>query len=127
MLSRRSFNTYAICAAVGSLFMLPAPALAESQNWLVGAWKLVSATQTENGQTREYFGPHPLGQVIFDANGQFSDILLTNFMMLRTSSAANLGNRSYLPSAHRNSMTRFLPSTWPKSRSPDRNASSWLA
>src|SRR5437763_15624202 len=76
MLSRRSFNTYAICAAVGSLFMLPAPALAESQNWLVGAWKLVSATQTENGQTREYFGPHPLGQVIFDANGQFSDILL---------------------------------------------------
>ena len=76
MLSKRTFKTYAICAAVGSSFILTAPALAESQNWLVGAWKLVSATQTENGQTKEYFGSHPLGQVIFDANGQFSDILL---------------------------------------------------
>jgi hypothetical protein len=76
MLSRKSFSTCTICAAIGSSFMLAVPSLAESQNWLVGTWKLVSATQIENGQSKEYLGPHPLGQVIFDANGQFSDILL---------------------------------------------------
>ena len=36
----------------------------------------MQATQTENGQSRDYFGPQPLGQVIFEPNGQFSDILL---------------------------------------------------
>jgi Lipocalin-like domain len=59
-----------------SLIMLVGPALAESQNWLVGTWRVVSATQIENGQNRDYFGPHPLGQVKFDADGRFSNILL---------------------------------------------------
>ena len=72
---------------VASSFVPTMPALAEPQNWLVGTWKLVSATQTENGQTREYFGPRPLGQVMFGADGQFSDILL----------------RSDLPKFHANS------------------------
>src|SRR3954454_5706734 len=56
--------------------MVPSPAVAQPQNWLVGTWKLVSATQTENGQSKEYFGPRARGQVIFEPNGQFSDILL---------------------------------------------------
>jgi Lipocalin-like domain len=57
--------------------LLATPALAQQPaSWLVGAWKLVEATQTEGGQTKEYLGPKPLGQVIFEANGHFSDILI---------------------------------------------------
>src|SRR6185369_10608703 len=40
----------------------------------------------------------------------------------RTSSAASVGSRSYLPSAHRYSIVMFLPSTYPWSRSPRRRA-----
>ena len=36
----------------------------------------MEATQTGGGQTKEYFGPNPAGQLIFDADGQFSDILM---------------------------------------------------
>jgi Lipocalin-like domain len=37
---------------------------------------LTSASQTINGQTHDYFGPHPLGQIIFTPNGRFAVILL---------------------------------------------------
>ena len=57
--------------------LIATPALAQQPaSWLVGSWKLVEATQTEGGQTKEYLGPKPLGQVIFEANGHFSDILM---------------------------------------------------
>ncbi len=56
-------------------FMLVTPAVAEPQDWLAGTWGLVSATQIENGQAKDYFGPRPLGQMMFDANGQFSNIV----------------------------------------------------
>lgn len=56
--------------------MVTSPAVAQPQNWLVGTWKLVSAIQTESGQSKDYFGPRPFGQVIFEANGHFSNILL---------------------------------------------------
>ena len=56
-------------------FMLVTPAVAEPQDWLVGTWRLVSATRIENGQAKDYFGPRPLGQMMFDANGQFSNIV----------------------------------------------------
>jgi hypothetical protein len=56
--------------------LIATPAVAQPTNWLVDSWKLVQATQTENGQSRDYSGPQPLGQVIFQPNGQFSDILL---------------------------------------------------
>ena len=41
----------------------------------------------------------------------------------RTSSAASAGTRSSFPSAYRDSMTMFFPSTYPSSRRPWRNAS----
>lgn len=56
--------------------LIATPALAQPANWLVGSWKLVEATQTAGGQTKEYLGPKPAGQLIFDANGQFSDIIM---------------------------------------------------
>jgi hypothetical protein len=56
--------------------MVAMPALADSSNWIVGSWKLVSATQNENGQTRDYFGPNPLGTVMFGPDGHFTDIII---------------------------------------------------
>src|SRR5215207_5615964 len=41
----------------------------------------------------------------------------------RTSSAASAGSWSYFSSAQRTSMAMFLPSTYPRSRRPERNAS----
>ena len=61
-----------ILLATGLVLAATPAFAADSQNWLIGAWKLVSATQ--NG--KEYLGPNPRGQVLFDADGQFSDILL---------------------------------------------------
>src|ERR1044071_6668353 len=58
---------------VGGPVMAASPASAQPQNWLLGTWKLVSATQIENSQAKEYLGAHPLGQVIFGADGQFSN------------------------------------------------------
>jgi hypothetical protein len=34
--------------------LIATPALAQPANWLIGSWKLVQATQTENGQSRDY-------------------------------------------------------------------------
>ena len=65
---------------VGGPVMVASPASAQSQNWLLGTWKLVSATQIENSQAKEYLGSRPLGQVIFGADGQFSNILLRSDM-----------------------------------------------
>ena len=59
-----------------ALLACSAQALADQPNWIAGTWKLTAATQTEQGQSKEYFGPKPLGQVIFAANGSFSDILV---------------------------------------------------
>ena len=47
-----------------------------ANDWLIGSWKLVKATQSTGGQTKEYFGRNPIGQMIFDANGQFSIVLI---------------------------------------------------
>jgi hypothetical protein len=55
---------------------MPLPAAAQSQNWLVGSWTLVSAIQTDKGKSKDYFGPRPLGQVMFGTDGRFSNILL---------------------------------------------------
>jgi hypothetical protein len=59
---------------VSLLLLLPLPASA--QDLLVGTWNLASVSQTENGQSKDYLGPPPLGQVIFGADGRFSDIVL---------------------------------------------------
>lgn len=57
--------------------LIATPALAQQPaNWLVGSWKLVEATQTEGGHTKEYLGHNPAGQLIFNANGQFSEMLM---------------------------------------------------
>lgn len=63
-----------------SISLLVTPAFAQSQNWLVGTWKLLSSTQTESGQTRDYIGPQPLGQIMFGADGRFINILLRSHL-----------------------------------------------
>jgi lipocalin-like protein len=34
------------------------------------------AVQTDKGESKDYFGPHPLGQVMFGTDGRFANILL---------------------------------------------------
>jgi hypothetical protein len=58
-----------------ALLLAPLPVAAE-QNWLVGSWTLASSLQTDNGQTKDYFGPHPLGQLIFGPDGRFANVTL---------------------------------------------------
>ncbi len=51
------------------------PAFAvDTSNWVVGTWTLVEAIQTETG--KPYMGTQPLGQLIFEPDGRFSNILL---------------------------------------------------
>jgi hypothetical protein len=63
-----------LAVALAGAMLLTTPAVA--QNQLAGSWTLVSATQTEGDRQQDYFGPHPIGQVILGADGQFSNILL---------------------------------------------------
>jgi hypothetical protein len=65
-----------IAGALAGAMLLTTPAIAQNQNWLVGSWTLVSATETQDGRQQDYIGPHPLGQIMFDPNGQFSNVLL---------------------------------------------------
>lgn len=41
-----------------------------------GAWTLVSATVTHDGKTRDIFGPHPSGTMIFDLHGRFTQVII---------------------------------------------------
>jgi hypothetical protein len=59
---------------LAACLLLPLPAAAQSQ--LIGSWSMVSAIQTENGQSKDYFGPHPLGQLMFGTDRRFSDQLI---------------------------------------------------
>jgi lipocalin-like protein len=44
---------------------------------LVGAWALVSATNTDAaGKKSEFFGPHPKGVMMLDGHGRFAIMLL---------------------------------------------------
>ena len=66
---RRTTMQRSMAVALASAMLLTTPAIAQSQNWLVGSWTMVSATQTVDGRPQDYFGPHPLGQVIFGPTG----------------------------------------------------------
>src|SRR3954447_26442882 len=72
MAQRRLINTL---LAAGLLTLPGLPADAQDKG-IVGTWKMVSATLIENGKTSDYFGPNPLGQIIFTANGHFSNLLV---------------------------------------------------
>ena len=64
-----------LLASFVALLSLPAAAQ-QPDKGIVGTWKMTSATLIENGKTSDYFGPSPLGQVIFTPSGHFSNLLI---------------------------------------------------
>ena len=50
-------------------------AVAQTAKDLVGTWMLVSITLDQDGKKTDFYGPNPQGQVMYDANGQFSLII----------------------------------------------------
>ncbi len=58
------------------LMALPASALAQSKDALVGTWKLVSAANTtEDGKTGDAFGHNPTGFLTYTADGRVMAII----------------------------------------------------
>jgi len=54
-------------------------AQAQQKPTLVGAWTLVSTSNTDaKGAKIEPFGPHPLGAYMFDASGHFTQMLMSS-------------------------------------------------
>ena len=49
---------------------------AQTGKELEGTWLLASATVTLDGKTRDIFGPHPSGVMIFDARGRFTQVII---------------------------------------------------
>jgi hypothetical protein len=50
-------------------------AVAQTANELVGTWTLVSITLEKDGKTTDFYGPNPIGQATFGADGRFSIII----------------------------------------------------
>ena len=65
----------AIALIVGSNFIASGGS-AQTAKDLEGTWILASATVSQDGKTRDIFGPHPGGTMIFDANGRFSQAIV---------------------------------------------------
>ncbi|MGO8869524.1 MAG: lipocalin-like domain-containing protein [Alphaproteobacteria bacterium] len=60
---------------LGVAMLISAVSGAAAQNLkgqIVGTWTLVSIQITTDGKTSNQFGPHPLGQFMFDSSGHFS-------------------------------------------------------
>jgi hypothetical protein len=51
------------------------PTFAQQAKDLVGTWTLVSLTFEQDGKKTDFYGPNPRGQLTYDADGHFSEIL----------------------------------------------------
>jgi hypothetical protein len=72
-------NISAILTASALIFgvLLSGKALAQAPNELVGTWALVSISlETDGKTTTDYYGPNPMGQVMYDANGHYTQMVL---------------------------------------------------
>jgi hypothetical protein len=65
----------AIALMIGANFFT-AGGWAQTARDIEGTWKLASAAVTQNGKTRDIFGPHPDGRMIFDAGGRFTQVII---------------------------------------------------
>ena len=62
-------------ALIFGVFLLREEAVAQTAKDLVGTWTLVSLTVEQDGKKTDFFGPNPKGQLTYDADGHFSEIL----------------------------------------------------
>ena len=70
-----------LITAAGALIGLVSgtgPALAQTAKDVTGTWKLASAQVSREGKTRDIFGAHPAGIMIFDAGGRFVQVIIAS-------------------------------------------------
>lgn len=79
--SRRDVVTIASMKMLGKMFLIALIGIAitadyahaqMTQKQILGTWSVVSAIYEVDGKKSEIFGPNPLGQFIFTADGHFS-------------------------------------------------------
>ena len=58
---------------------------------IVGTWTLVSITIEREGKKIDFYGPNPLGQAIYDANGRVSSIITRSDLPKFASNNRQLG------------------------------------
>jgi len=63
-------------ALFGLAISFALPTFAQQANDLVGTWTLVSLTVEQDGKKTDFYGPNPQGQMTYDADGHFSEILI---------------------------------------------------
>jgi hypothetical protein len=71
-------NISAVVTASALIFGVLLPreeAVAQTGKDLVGTWTLVSSTIEQDSKKTDYFGPNPQGQLMFDLNSHFSEII----------------------------------------------------
>lgn len=54
------------------------PALGQTAKDVEGTWKLASARVSLEGKTRDIFGAHPTGIMVFDAGGRFVQVIIAS-------------------------------------------------
>jgi Lipocalin-like domain len=64
-----------VSADFRSFFLPREEAVAQTANELVGTWTLVSITLKKDGKTTDFYGPNPMGQRTYGADGRFSNII----------------------------------------------------
>ena len=57
------------------VFLFTKEAVAQIPKELVGTWSLVSITFAQDDKKTDFYGPNPRGQLTYDADGHFSEIL----------------------------------------------------
>ena len=62
-------------ALIFGVFLPREEAVAQTAKDLVGTWTLVSITLEQDGKKTDFYGPHPQGQIMYDANGHISVII----------------------------------------------------
>ena len=68
-------SVFTASALIFGVFLPREEAVAQTANELVGTWTLVSITLEKDGKTTDYYGPNPMGQETYSADGRFSTII----------------------------------------------------
>lgn len=71
MIKRRA----ALVAGAAALLAIASPVAAQSQNKLVGTWRMVSAQIDPDGENRPAYGPNPHGWLVFTEELTFVEVL----------------------------------------------------
>ena len=75
-MDRNPKSLAAVIALVVGTGLVAFGATAQTVQDIEGTWKLVSATVTQDGKTRDIFGSHPNGTMTFEASGRFAQVII---------------------------------------------------